>query len=238
MTDAPPELTPRARWLTVVAVALLTAYGAWRRAIDLDPASLWRDDAWVAVLARSSALGDVFANCSSTPPLLALVIAACARVVPDPEIGAQLVPFLAGVGWVPLTGYAGWRLGGRPVVAIAAAILVAADPLAITYAARVKQYSTDGVVAALHLLALERFRATASVRLLWAWVVLGLVGVLFSTVSLFVLLGFFGAAAVGDRRDPVLRRPLALAGGVLAVGVVLLVLLVLAPSVNAGLESW
>lgn len=223
----------------VVAVAVVTLYAAWRRAADLDPASLWLDDAWVAVLARAPSLGDLLANTSSTPPLFALLVAACVRLVPDPEVGAQLVAFVAGVALVPLTAFAAGRLSGRAVVAIAAAILLAADPLAVTYSARVKQYSTDGVVAVLHLLALEHARTSRAPRVAWTWAGLGVVGVLLSTVSLFVLVSFVGAWAVSTwRADPSRRRHVAAVVGAVAVASALLVFVVLGPSSNVALHVW
>lgn len=234
-----PALRPTNARAVVAAVAVVTLYAAWRRAADLDPASLWLDDAWVAVLARAPSLGDLLANCSSTPPLFALLVAACVRLVPDPEVGAQLVAFVAGVALVPLTAFAAGRLSGRAVVAIAAAVLLAADPLAVTYSARVKQYSTDGVVAVLHLLALQRVRASPSSRAAWTWAVLGVAGVLLSSVSLFVLVSFVGAWAVCTWRDDPPRRPhVAAVVGAVAVASALLAFVVLGPASNAALHVW
>lgn len=240
--SSPPHPTdpPRVPLAVWAGLALLTVYGAWRRAVDLDPPSLWLDDVWVAVLARAPSLGDLLTHGSSTPPLFALAVAGCARALPDPEIGPQLIPYAAGVALVPLTGYAAWRMSARALVAIAAALLIAADPLAIVYAARVKQYSTDAVVTVLHLLAFERLLRTSGRGPgpgPWMWIVLGTLGVLVSTVSLFVLVCFVTAWAwhawrAGDRRRA--------AGAIAALGAAsaALVVGVLSPAVNPSLDAW
>lgn len=234
----PPARARRERALTAAAVALLTIYAIWRRAIDLDPPSLWLDDAWVAVLARLPDLAERVACSSSTPPLFALLVSWSIALLPDPEVGAQVLPFVAGALVVPLTGYVAWSLSGRPVVAIVAALLLAADPLAITYSARVKQYSTDALITVLHLLALQRVRASPSRWAPWLWVGLGAVGVLVSTVSLFVLVCFV-AALVVDRWHDRARRPHVLgAGSALVVVAGVLATTVLARGVNGALEAW
>lgn len=143
---------------------------------------------------------EVLAHGSSSPPLFNLAVVACVRVIDDPELSAELVPFVASLLTIVATAAASWRLTGRTPCAVIAAALVACDPVAIVYAARVKQYSTDGLVTALHLIALHEVATRRSSRALLGYAAFGSAGVLLSSSSSFVAATFFPAALYEVRR--------------------------------------
>lgn len=219
---------------TALGLVLVTAWGAWRRSVDLDPASLWLDDAWVAVLGRAASTGELLAHSGHSPPLFNLLVALFARMQGDPELGPQALPFLAGVALIPCTGLLAWRLTGRPVCALAAALLMAGDPLLILYSARVKQYSTDALLTLGHILALERLRARPSPGAAWSWAGLAVLGLGLSSASTFVVAACVAAALVHLRRD---RHTLA-ACAALALVTPAVALLLLRAGSNQALTTW
>ncbi|MEZ6189234.1 MAG: hypothetical protein R3F62_30060 [Planctomycetota bacterium] len=225
------------RWAWVVA-ALLVVLGAGWRAKGLDPDSLWLDDLWVAVLAQSEAWGDLVRLGSSTP----------VGFSPGPlglpwsgtlNLGAQLPAYLLGVLAIVQVLRVGHRAGGWPG-ALAAGGIVACHPLAIAYAARVKQYSGDLLLSALHLEALLRLSAPGRGPAGWrlpVWAALGAVGFWVSTMSVFVVwvsapFVLFRAWQRGERAQA------GASGAIVVVGTAAFYLGYVSRSVNASLSGF
>lgn len=177
------RLTPSG-W-TALGTAVVLLYSIYRRSVDLNPGSLWLDDAWVAVLARGS-LGDLLAHGSTSPPIFNLLVALSIWTLPDIELAAQLVPFLSGLLAIAATAWAAFLLTRSAPCALFAAVVYACDPFAIEYAARVKQYSSDALVCVLELGAFHMLLDRFTRRRLWAFAGLVTVGLFLSTLSVFV----------------------------------------------------
>lgn len=113
----------------------------------LNPPSLWVDDLWASLVAKADTLKDFLLATSHTPILLSLITKAAGSIVPDKEIGPQLFPFLAGCISTPLFYFASMRAANSGVAATAGALMLAFNPMSITYASRVKPYAMDMLAA-------------------------------------------------------------------------------------------
>lgn len=179
------DLGREERW-AILGTSLVLLYSVYRRSVDLDPGSLWLDDAWVAVLSRAPDLGAMLANGSTSPPIFNALVALSIAAVPDLEIAAQLVPFAGGLLAIAATSWAALLLTRSAVCAVFAAAVYACDPFAIEFAARVKQYSTDALVSVLLLATFHLLLERYSPRRLWTFAALASIGLFLSTLSVFV----------------------------------------------------
>src|SRR4029453_6695881 len=120
-----------------------------------------------------------------------------------------------------------------------AAIIVACHPGAIEYAARVKQYSSDMLVVAAHVVGLCLLTDGPSARSLWMYTLAAGACLLLATTSLFVAATFFPFAVVGLSRRGVGVRHVAGATAVMLAAVLLVSYGVVRPGTNAALrEFW
>ncbi len=128
----------------------------------LDPSSLWLDDAWVALAHRTSGWSELRMVGFSAPGF-AVLLKGWLGLVGFSELAAQLPALVAGVV-SPAVAYAlvVWRGWHRPA-GVSAGIVLAVSPIAVTYATRVKQYTTEGLLA-LVLLGLALWLADAPDR--------------------------------------------------------------------------
>jgi hypothetical protein len=108
---------------------------------------LWRDEAWVAVLAREA--GDHFELSPRPVPAGFLFLSAAALRLPvlPPEITLRLLPLAAGLATVALLPLLVRDLDGRPGVGAAAAWLAAGMPVLIYYSRELKPYALDALLA-------------------------------------------------------------------------------------------
>ena len=133
-------------WDAAVAVALgvLAALLRWG---PLGPSSLWFDDAWLSLVHRSDGPIDVL-RVGVTAPGFAAGLWAVLRVAGLSETAAQALPFAVGVAGPAAVYLAGRRLGlGRAGAVVAGAVLLV-SPVHVTYASRVKAYTTDALLGA------------------------------------------------------------------------------------------
>jgi hypothetical protein len=172
MTPNPDKTQDRLERFFWPLVFGFTVLAALARVPALDPPALWYDDLWVALSGKAEHLSDLFSYTRSTPIGFTFLTAAMVRLVPDPELSAQLLPFLFSLAVAPLGAWLVRRLGGGCAAALAAAVLLLASPVLAQYGVRVKQFSADAfcslALAALALPCLEhpgRFRPFARLLL-------------------------------------------------------------------------
>jgi hypothetical protein len=225
-----------AAWAVVVAAVV---YGGYLRSINLAPGSLWLDDAWVAVLSRAPTLREFFIHGSSSPPLFNGMVALCIWVLPGREVAAQIFPFVCANLAIAMTAVAAYLLTRRAWAGALAAVIVACDPAAIEFAGRVKQYSSDMLVVAAHVVAFCVLRDRPSVRSLWIYVLGAGAGLLLSTVSVFVVAALFPFTIVAVARRGVAMRQVVGATAAMAAIMVSVYFGVLRPGINTALrEFW
>jgi hypothetical protein len=225
-----------AAWLTVAAALV---FGAYLRSVNLAPGSLWLDDAWVAVLSRAPTLRDFLVYGSSSPPLFNAVVALCIWVLPGRDVSGQIFPFVCSNLAIVATAVAAYLVTRRGWAAAIAAVIVACHPVAIEYAARVKQYSSDMLVVAAHVAGFCLLRDRPSARSLWIYTTAAGVCLLLSTTSLLVAVAFFPFAVAGLTRRGVGVRHVVLASAAMLVFAALVFYGVIRPGTNRTLrEFW
>ncbi len=131
----------------VLLATIILAFAAILRISQLNSASLWFDDAWVALVARMSA--SQFAQIGMTSFGFDAILWTWFKLVGFSEISAKFVPFAIGC-LTPVAVYAmvirkglGWIPG------IIAALILVVAPADVQYAATVKQYTTEGFLTVL-----------------------------------------------------------------------------------------
>jgi hypothetical protein len=134
---------PRWPWWLVWALAVAAvARVAW-----LSDKPLWRDEAWVAVMARETGDGVPF---SPRPvPVGFLLLSALALRLPvlAPEVSLRLLPLAAGLATVALLPVLARSLQGSPATAATAAWIAAGMPLLVYYSRELKPYALDALLA-------------------------------------------------------------------------------------------
>ncbi len=225
MRSAPPEAAiaaPRSRErgqriraissataLPPAAVVAFVALAAWRRSVALDPPSLFVDDTWVGFIVRYASLGDLFVYAATAPTGFSAILKGFAQLVPDPELGLQLYPFLCGLILIPAVGLLAMRLTGWVSIGVLAAALTSVDPMIAIMSTHVKQTASDAlVVLLLVILGLPHIRDASPRRLLGlsvASAVAAVVSYVSLAASMLLLHLPLAAAAREWRRDR--RRP-------------------------------
>lgn len=145
----------KGRYALVGAVAILCAFTARSIAPALAPESLWVDDLWPAVLAGKATFREIFAIDAPVSPFFILLL----RVATIPALGdfsLQILPLVAALAGIPLVAIATRGATGSRAAAVVGAALFAANPLVVTYAARVKPFTFDALAIALLLLLAAR----------------------------------------------------------------------------------
>jgi hypothetical protein len=178
---------------------------AFARLAWLADKPFWRDEAWVAAMARVP-LVEFEPSPRPVPTgfLLATALAARLPLLP-PEVSLRLLPVLAGLGTVVLVHALARALGARPGAASAAAWLAAGMPALVYYSRELKPYALDALLAvAVPWLAWRAFadeedgpaRALGGVLAVAPWITFG---------SLFPIGATLGWAATRAGRVPRLR---------------------------------
>ena len=153
------------------ALGLVLVTGAALRFATLDAQSLWYDEAVTVGLLRMDlgSMLEAIPDSESTPPLYYVVGWLWAQIFGTGEAGLRSLPALLGTATIPL----GWALGRRLAgerAGLAAAALVAVNPMLVWFSQEARAYALLALLGALSALlwlrALERPRATP--RLL-AW---------------------------------------------------------------------
>lgn len=134
----------------VVVCLALAGWTAAARAPGLDPQTLWADDVWVAAMTKLPVATALTLPAPVPPGFIALSIAA-RRVVSDPELSLQLLPFICGLAGPLLLGLVAARITGSRALGVVALSLGLISPLIAHYSVFVKQYTVDVAAAALLL---------------------------------------------------------------------------------------
>ena len=152
-------------------LAALTLLAAALRLSTLHLQSFWYDEAFTPVHVLHPSLWATlrsFVHTENTPPLWYVIAWADSRVLGSGEIALRLPSALAGIATVPVAWAIGRELTGRRVTAIAAAALVAVNPLFVWYSQEARAYALFVLMAALAMLcflrALRRPRARTDGR--------------------------------------------------------------------------
>ena len=140
------------------------------------------------------------------------------RLVPDPELSLQLVPYCASLAVIPLLAIVVATISGSRALGVVAGSLMALSPDVAYYSVFVKQYTVDVLaIAGLLLIAVCFFRSR-EVRYLRLGAGLSIVSLLFSFPSVFAGVVFVNLAALmhvlsndpaQGRADPTIRTALA-----------------------------
>ena len=170
---------------------------AWTRASGLDPRSFWFDDVYVASLTRLDSLATAVSVPAPAPPGFVGALWIAGRLVPDPEIALQLVPFLSALLTIPLLAYLVVTVTGNHALSILSAGILALNANSAHYSIFVKPYVTDQLsTLVLLLVAVWVFRNRESSRLVAA-ALLGVVMVLWSFPSVFLSAALITVATLG-----------------------------------------
>ncbi len=181
----------------LLSVAVMTVIALMTRMQGLNPPSLFIDDLWQGLLSGAS-LPDQFRLRSSAPIAFTALLGTALRLIPDPELSLQLVPFLAGLALIPLMAWVVYRLTKNPPAAVLAAAMITFAPQVAELSIRVKQYTLDALlVAVLLLLAIIVCEEKKYFTLL---VVAALTSLLFSFSSAVVSVLLISAFAVSHWR--------------------------------------
>lgn len=240
---APPGRSGRSRWwllADLLVVVLLVGVALALRWPALAPSSLWLDDAWVALVHRTEGWQELRFVGFAAPGFAALLRGWLA-LAGFSELQAQVPALVAGVLLGPavylLTRWRGWH----PVAGVLGGVTLVVSPIAITYATRVKQYTTEGLLTvAVLALALWVVDRPGDDRRWAALIGVGLVGTVVSaflapSVGAAVLAGLVAALRRGDRRGSL--RAVAWGTGYGAVALMWYAL-VLAPAVTTSISGF
>jgi len=166
--------------LILIAIAL--------RGGALGPSSLWRDDAWQALVVRTNNWAEV-ARIGVTAPGFAMLLKLWLCVVGFSSTAAQALPFAAGVAAAPLGYLLAKRIGFGMAGALATGIALTISPLHIIYSTRVKPFTIDAdlSILVLFLSATKAEKRTGHWRL-HTLVVIATLATIFSASTLPVVL--------------------------------------------------
>jgi hypothetical protein len=196
-----------------VAAAVIAAGVALRVGQLLEGHSLWGDEAMLAVnvIARSYAeLTQPLDLAQSAPIVFLWVERALYQLLGPTELAFRFLPFVASCLLLPVFYRVSSQLLDQRIALIGLTILVCAAPL-IGYAAEAKPYALDALVACLLIggyAAVLRDPSPGRWALLLAG---GLVAMLCSTSSIFVLAALGAATAFETLRGRLQRRAMAFA---------------------------
>ena len=136
-----------------LALALVVAVGAVLRFATLDAQSLWYDEAVTAKLLQLDLLGMLRAipDSESTPPLYYVLAWLWTHVFGTGEVGLRSLSALLGTATIGVVWALGRRLGGD-VAALAAAALVAFNPMLVWFGQEARAYALLALLGALSAL--------------------------------------------------------------------------------------
>ncbi|HEX4806580.1 MAG TPA: glycosyltransferase family 39 protein [Conexibacter sp.] len=223
----PPRQTTTTPWLAIAAIVLLAAV---LRFATLRTQSLWFDEAATWDLVRRP-FGEMLRQIpkgESNPPLFYVLEWAWTRVFGDGEAGLRSLPALAGLLTVPVAYAIGRRTAGEGSRAaaragLAAAALVAVNPLLVWYAQEARSYALATLMSAVALLLMLRAGSDRRGRVLAAWALAGALALATHYFTAFVLAP---QAAWLLWRHPRRRDAAAAVGALAAAGLALLPLLI------------
>ena len=157
--------------MTARALALVLLAGAALRFATLDAQSLWYDEAVTAHLLQTDLLGMLRAipDSESTPPLYYALAWLWTQVFGTGEAGLRSLSALLGTATIVVAWVLGRRLGGARG-GLAAAALVAFNPMLVWFSQEARAYALLALLGALSaLLWLHALENPRRVRVLLAW---------------------------------------------------------------------
>ena len=149
-------------WNTAALAGLALAGGAVvvraiaARLPGMNPPSLWHDDLVYGAIIRSERFLDMVTAPIHVAPGPLVVWRWMHALLPDPEWSLQLLPFVCGIGAIPLMALVAWRLTGDSTMALLAGAVTSLVQLLAHYTVFVHQYTLEAVVTGLFLLAATR----------------------------------------------------------------------------------
>ncbi len=167
---ASPGADSRLRAATLGALGALIALAALLRFRGLGAQGFWFDEArtaWLVHTTPAKLLG-ALPHTESNPPLYYLLAWGWVRLFGDTETGLRSLSALAGVLTVPVAYLAGRALATRRV-GLAAAALVAVNPLLVWYSQEARSYALVVLFAALSFWLFCRTRARPTPKALACW---------------------------------------------------------------------
>jgi mannosyltransferase len=175
-------------WWPLAALMLLAAA---LRFSTLDLQSFWYDEAFTPVHVLRAGLFTTLhgvVHTENTPPLWYVLEWGVARVLGTGEVALRLLSAFAGLATVPVAWTIGRELSGRRATAIAAAALVAVNPLFVWYSQEARAYGLFVLTAALAMLCFLRARAEPSPRRLALFAVMASLALLTHYFAVFLLI--------------------------------------------------
>jgi len=195
-----------------VGTLLIIVWVVYRVSIDLNPASLWLDDAWVVALSKAPDFGISLVQPASAPPLFMLIVGFASRLAPDLELGAQLWPFLCGLVAVALTSLLAYRITASGVCAVLSAGILVSEVFFLAHVARVKPYTGDVMVVLLLGLCFHSLLEGYTRRKLWIYASVVAGGCALSSLSILVAAAGSAVAWIALWRRGIRDRHLVYAG--------------------------
>ncbi len=218
-----PEWWPLAA-LMVLAAAL--------RFSTLDLQSFWYDEAFTPVHVLRASLFTTLrgvVHTENTPPLWYVLEWGISRVLGTGEVALRLLSAFAGLATVPVAWAIGAEIEGPPTTptrrratAIAAAALVAVNPLFVWYSQEARAYGLFVLMAALAMLCFLRAEHDPTPRRMAAFALTGALALLTHYFAVFLLIPMV-LALLWDRASRRLALPAA--GAIGLVGLALLPLI-------------
>ena len=206
-------------------LAALTLLAAALRLSTLDLQSFWYDEAFTPVHVLHPGLAATLRAVSRTensPPLWYLLEWLDYRILGSGEIALRLPSALAGIATVPVAWAIGELVAGRRA-AIAAAGLVAVNPLFVWYSQEARAYGLFVLTGALAILCFLRLRERPSGRRAAAFALAGVLALATHYFAVFLL----AAMALWLLAEPATRRAARAALAVIgAAGLALLPLII------------
>jgi mannosyltransferase len=172
-------------------LAALMVLAAALRFATLDLQSFWYDEAFTPVHVLRTSLFTTLhgvVHTENTPPLWYVLEWGIARVLGTGEVALRLLSALAGLATVPVAWAIGRELSGRRATAIAAAALVAVNPLFVWYSQEARAYGLFVLTAALAMLCFLRARAEPTPRRLALFAVTASLALLAHYFAVFLLI--------------------------------------------------
>jgi len=200
-------------WVGLVCVTLM---GAAIRLQGLSSLGVWRDDAW-AVMSSRVGLGTAW-HMWATAPGFYFAERSVISLHPGVTWWAQLLPLIAGIAGIPAAFALARYFGFGPKLSLGVALLVSISPTCAIYSVRLKEYSTDFLLACLILALGEAARRRPDSRPLCVLTVVSVAGFAVSASTLPVIAGVWLALGVHVLRSREGFGRLAVSGAALAVG--------------------
>jgi len=225
-TSAPAAAAPaRTRLPASWTLAALIALAAGLRLSTLGLQSFWYDEAFTPVHVLHASLWATLrsvAHTENSPPLWYVLAWLDVRLFGDGAVALRLPSALAGIATVGVVWEIGRQLAGRRC-ALAAAALVAVNPLFVWYSQEARVYALFALTSAVATLCCVRAVREPSRARMAVFALSGAVALLTHYFSAFLLLGM----GLWLLRDPARRRAaLAALAAVAAVGLALLPLVI------------